>query len=41
MAADSRMRSADGVDAHTMQKILEEYVRGHLAELAEIQTDFR
>ena len=30
-----------GQDAHTMQKVLETYVRAHLAELAEVAPDFR
>jgi hypothetical protein len=41
MAADTRMKSADGVDAHTMQKILEDHVRAHLAELAEVRIELR
>jgi hypothetical protein len=30
-----------GVDAHTVQKIVEAHVRGHLAELAEVRPEFR
>jgi hypothetical protein len=41
MAADSRIKCAEGVDAHTMQKILEEHVRAHLVELAEVRPEFR
>ncbi len=30
-----------GVEAHPMQKVLEAHARAHLAELAEVRTDFR
>ena len=30
-----------GVDAHPMQKVLEAHVRAHLAELADVQPEFR
>jgi len=30
-----------GVEAHSMQKVLETHVRAHLAELAEIKPEFR
>jgi hypothetical protein len=30
-----------GTDAHAVQKLVETHVRGHLAELAEIQPEFR
>jgi hypothetical protein len=30
-----------GVEAHTVQKLIETHVRGHLAELAEIRAEFR
>ncbi|MFN4282424.1 MAG: elements of external origin [Alphaproteobacteria bacterium] len=30
-----------GVEAHPMQKVLETYVRSHLADLAEVQPEFR
>jgi hypothetical protein len=35
------MASEVGVEAHTMQKILETHVRAHLAELAEVSPRFR
>ena len=30
-----------GTDAHAVQKVIETYVRGHLAELAEVRPEFR
>jgi hypothetical protein len=30
-----------GLEAHAMQKVLETHVRAHLADLAEVATDFR
>jgi len=30
-----------GVEAHPMQKVLEAHVRAHLADLAEVQPEFR
>ena len=38
----SALIAADlGVEAHAVQKVMETHVRGHLAELAEIQPEFR
>jgi hypothetical protein len=35
------MAAEIGLEAHAMQKVLETHVRAHLADLAEVATDFR
>ena len=35
------MAAEIGVEAHQMQKVLEAHVRSHLADLAEVQPEFR